>query len=80
MLAVLKKIQADDLNAEGSVIIPPRSPLTSVYLYRMDVFRAIAGDIPEEFERHEPWGFRPCRHFTDEDAVDIARDVTPVTS
>lgn len=50
LLASLKKMQADSLNAEGSMILPPRSPLTSVYLYRMDVFRQLAGELSEEFE------------------------------
>jgi integrase len=41
----------------------------------MDVFRHTSGDdVPEQFERHDEVGFRPCRHFDDETCYDVGRE------
>jgi hypothetical protein len=77
LVATLKRTQAREYNAPGSVILFPKSGLVSNYLLRMDVFRQVAGDsIPEDFERHEAIGLRPCRHFAEGEAVVAARELS----
>lgn len=81
LVAALKKAQGLRYNAPGSTILPPRSRLTSDYLFRMDLFRlVVAVELTEEFERHEAVGFRPCQHFDDASAVDVARELSSAIS
>jgi anti-sigma regulatory factor (Ser/Thr protein kinase) len=80
LLAALKRAQALGFNGERSTILPPKSRLTRTYLYRMDLFRLVAGDLPEEFERHEPQGFRPCQQFDESNAVVVARELSGAIS
>lgn len=65
MTAVVMRMTALDLVSEGSVVTPPRSPLTRNYLMRMDFLRLILDDedLDEPFERREAVGFRPCQQF-----------------
>src|SRR4051794_8638793 len=45
-------------------VAPPRSPLTRMYLMRMDFLKLWAAPgYPEPFERKTAVGFRPCQHF-----------------
>jgi anti-sigma regulatory factor (Ser/Thr protein kinase) len=61
--------------ADGSVAILPRAPHVSRYLQRMDVFREIL-ELPEDFERHEPQGFRPlCQYRSDEECYTVGYEL-----
>ena len=78
LLAALRRIQHEGLNADGSVIVPPKSSATSRYLERMNLIRETVGrDVPEDFTRRDPIGFRPCQHFSsDEDYWKVAAELT----
>lgn len=75
LLAALKSLQADQLNAPGSVVLPPHDSRTRADLYRMDFFRVLAGAEDPAAAGREA-GERPCRDFsTHEEAVVVAREL-----
>jgi hypothetical protein len=63
---------------EDSTVYLPNSPPVRQYLERMDMFRELVSDLePEEFERRDPVGFRPCQHFRGaSDYATVAKDLT----
>lgn len=60
----------------GSLLQPPRSPPVDNYLMRMDVYRQWGIEPAEEFERHTPRLFRPCRNFKEGDYQAVAMGLT----
>ncbi len=62
--AAFHRIISDGLAGDGSRVVMPRAPNVLRYLSRMDFFEPIVGPLPEDFERHEPTGFRPLQHYT----------------
>jgi anti-sigma regulatory factor (Ser/Thr protein kinase) len=77
LLAALKRLREGGLAAPGSRILPPVSPPIFRYLARMNLIRELVGEMPEDFIRREPMGFRPCQHFlADDDYWQIAGSLT----
>ncbi len=77
--AVLRRLEEDRLIAAGTFITFPKSPLTSMYLHRMDLFRGMktVGTLDEPFTRKKAVGFRPCKEFkSDKDYYEVARELT----
>ena len=69
LVATLRRLQDEDLLADGSVLEPPLSPGLRNYLMRMNLLRALADgeDLDEPITRHETHGFRPCAMFSDDE-------------
>jgi hypothetical protein len=67
LVAALRRVQDDDLLADGSILLPPRSPQVRNYLMRMNLIRSLVGgeELPEPITRHQARGFRPCSMFSD---------------
>jgi hypothetical protein len=61
--AAFHRVITDGLALTGSTVTVPRAAMVYRYLQRMDFFEPITGALPEEFERHEPTGFRPLQHY-----------------
>lgn len=77
MVAAVKRSMDLGLLRDGSSLQPPRSALVRRYVERMNLLRELVGDMPEDFERHEPHGFRPCEHFDcSEDYWQVARSLS----
>jgi anti-sigma regulatory factor (Ser/Thr protein kinase) len=69
--------------ADGSILVPPRSPQVKNYLMRMNLIRNLAGgeDLPEPITRHQTHGFRPCSVFSDlDDYWQVAKALTDALS
>jgi len=68
LIAALRRVRDEGLNAPGSRIRPPASSDVHRYLERMDFMKLVTAQPPEEdFERKPPVGFRPCQHFRSEE-------------
>jgi hypothetical protein len=77
--AGLRRMEEERLIGGGTMITFPRSPLTSMYLHRMDIFRGMksVGELDESFTRKQPVGFRPVKQFeTDTNYYLVARELT----
>ena len=68
LIAALRRLEDCDLLADGSILLPPRSPQVLHYLMRMNLIRSLASgkDLREPIKRHDPHGFRPCQMFSDD--------------
>lgn len=68
--AALRRLEHLEYLIPGGAIVQPNSPMTAMYLQRMDVYRGLAsaGAVSEDFKRRKPSGFRPITQF-DADAV-----------
>lgn len=83
LIAVLRRVDDAGQFAEGSILLPPRSPGVKNYLMRMNLIRSLAGgeSFPEPIERHEAHGFRPCSMFSDDsDYWQVAKTLTDALS
>jgi anti-sigma regulatory factor (Ser/Thr protein kinase) len=77
--AAMRRVEDSEWVLPGTVIVVPKSPLTSMYLHRMNLYRGMktVGALEETFTRKEPVGFRPCQEFDNEDAVPtVAREMS----
>lgn len=77
--AALRRLEEHAFIAPGTSITFPKSPLTSMYLHRMDLFRGMktVGAFDEPFVRKKAVGFRPCQEFGSKaDFVTVARELT----
>jgi hypothetical protein len=79
LIAALRRVDDAELIADGSILLPPRSPGVKNYLMRMNLIRSLVGgeDLPEPIERREAVGFRPCSMFSDDsDYWKVAKALT----
>ncbi len=79
LVATLRRLEDEDLLADGSVLKPPRSPGVRNYLMRMNLIRSLVGgeEFREPIVRHETHGFRPCSMFSDDkDYWKVAKAMT----
>jgi anti-sigma regulatory factor (Ser/Thr protein kinase) len=78
LTAVAVQLTQKRLLEPGSMVLPPRSPLTRNYLMRMDLLKHLTGeDVPEPFARRDAVGFRPCQQFqTADDYPAVAGSLT----
>jgi hypothetical protein len=83
LIAALRRLDDGDLFAEGSILLPPRSPQVKNYLMRMNLIRSLSGgeELPEPITRHQAHGFRPCSMFSDDnDYWKVAKAMTEALS
>lgn len=68
LIAALRRLEDADLLADGSALLPPRSPQVRNYLMRMNLIRSLVSgmDLREPIKRRNPHGFRPCQMFSDD--------------
>jgi hypothetical protein len=83
LIAALRRLDDGELFAEGSILLPPRSPQVKNYLMRMNLIRSLSGgeELPEPITRHQAHGFRPCSMFSDDnDYWKVAKAMTEALS
>ena len=71
--AALKRVADLGFLAEGSELLPPRSPGVRNYLLRMHAIDLVAGDdFGSQLKKRPPTGFQPLLHFKDQQDYPVA--------
>jgi anti-sigma regulatory factor (Ser/Thr protein kinase) len=78
LVATLVRTGELGLFADGSQMVPPKSPPVSRYVQRMNLVDLVVPEqVAEAFERHDEHGFMPCRRFaTLDEGVNVGRTLS----